>query len=175
MFWTRWAGWDHVYNTREPPENILDDSLIADFRAGRDVTADLEGAVYHFRNEIAAETMKKKGAEGAAEVCITSVRDPAVAHALLARFRHAPSRLGKKPLPLEIDKGERQQTTSLELSYLEDIGGTLMLELVRPEHAFAGCLLKKGKTSTKKLFTWGPPFVLRCAPAARRAPRAAPC
>ena len=171
MFWTRWAGWDHVYNTFEPPENVLDGSIIADFRAGRDVTADLEGAVYHFRNEIAAETMKKKGSEGAAEVLFPSVRDPAVAHALLARFRRAPSRLGKKPLPLEMDKGERQQTTSLELSYLEDIGGTLMLELVRPEQAFAVCILKKGKTCTKKLFTWGPPFVLRCA---RRAPRAAP-
>eukprot|EP00966_Prymnesium_polylepis_P268272 6197506-Prymnesium_polylepis.1 len=87
MFWTHWEGGDHVYNTREPPENILDASLITYFRAGRDVTANLECAVFHFRNEIAAETMKKKGSEGAAEVCITKVRGPV---ALLVDQEHDP-------------------------------------------------------------------------------------
>ena len=171
-FWTAWEGYDQTFDTKEPAKNVLDDSLVSELRADRDVTINLDQAIMMMREAVAVDMIKKKYSEGQFEVEVPALAFPALAHAVLRRLARARSCVGQEPLELEFDKGDKVQTTTLELQLLEDIGGAVSLHLVRPEAAFGAALVKKGRASSKKIFIIGPPFTARCALAARTPPLA---
>ena len=170
-FWTAWEGYDQTFDTKEPAKNVLDDTLVSELRADRDVTINLEQAMTMLREAVAVEMIKKKYSEGQFEVEVPALAFPALAHAVLRRLARARSCIGQEPHELEFDKGDKVQTTTLELQLLEDIGGAVSLHLVRPEAAFGAALVKKGRASSKKIFILGPPFTARCARRSHATPR----
>ena len=152
-YYVRWEGYDHTYNTWEPRDNILDEGLIAFWDGCGD---GVKQALWEV-SELRAQGYIKVRAP-AAEIKTVIPAGAAVGHELLQLWRRPPSRVGKKPLKLEVEDGATRRSTSLQLDELDDIGWVEQLQLAR-EGAFGCALLKKGRGSAHDMSIGGPPWV----------------